>query len=159
MCNYAGTCKGICSQNLVYNFLIQLLPLQSSVFVVHFPNTFSQRNKAFTKGSSQNEIVPLLVIFHLPYSKYRGVKIVFTRVVIEIKIFHSRRLCSTCVALMQLVCGNRVCCCKLDQSYVLRNCRKISRSDIQNKFVDFGHISSQLTCLTKFYTRDRMSAI
>ena len=77
MRNYAGTCKGICSYNLVYNFLIQLLPLKSSVFVVHFSNAFWHGNEAFPKVSSQNEIVLLLVIFHLPYSKYRGVKICF----------------------------------------------------------------------------------
>ena len=34
MRNYAGTSKSIRSYNLVYNFLIKLLPLQSSVFVV-----------------------------------------------------------------------------------------------------------------------------
>ena len=34
MRNYAGTSKSICGYNLVYNFLIKLLPLQSSVFVV-----------------------------------------------------------------------------------------------------------------------------
>ena len=77
MRNYAGTCKSICSYNLVYNFLIQLLPLKSSVFVVHFSNAFWHGNKAFPKVSSQNGIVPLLVIFHLPYSKHRGVKICF----------------------------------------------------------------------------------
>ena len=58
MRNYAGTCNGICSYNLVHNFLIQLLSL------MHFSKAFSQGNKAFLKVSSQNEIVPLLVIFH-----------------------------------------------------------------------------------------------
>ena len=36
----AGTCKAICSYNLAYNFLRQILPLQSLVFVVHFSNAF-----------------------------------------------------------------------------------------------------------------------
>ena len=63
------TCKGICSYYLVYNFLIQFLSLKSLVFVVHFLNAFWHRNKAFPKGSSQNEIVPLLVVFHLPHRK------------------------------------------------------------------------------------------
>ena len=36
MRNYVRTCEGICSYNLVYNFLIELLQLQSPVFVVHF---------------------------------------------------------------------------------------------------------------------------
>ena len=66
-----------CSKNLVYNFLIYILPLKSSVFVGHFSNAFWHGNEAFPKGSSQNEIVPLLVVFHLPYSKYKGVKICF----------------------------------------------------------------------------------
>ena len=96
MRNYAGTCKDICSYNLVYNFLIQLLPLKSSVFVVHFSNAFWHGNEAFPKVSSQNEIVPFLVIFHLPHSKYRGAKICFYCAVIKIKIFHS--------------CGTRVMC-------------------------------------------------
>ena len=77
MRNYAGTCKGICSNNLVYNFLIQFLPLKNLVFVVHFSYAFWHGNEAFPRISSQNEIVPLLVIFHLPYRKYRGVKICF----------------------------------------------------------------------------------
>ena len=52
MCNYAGMCKGIYSYNLVYNFLIQLLLLQSSVSVVHFSNAFWHGNEAFLKGDS-----------------------------------------------------------------------------------------------------------
>ena len=35
MRNYAETCKGICGYNSVYNFLVYLLPLKSSVFVTH----------------------------------------------------------------------------------------------------------------------------
>ena len=35
------------SYNLVYNFLIYLLPLKSSVFVVHFSHAFWHRNEAF----------------------------------------------------------------------------------------------------------------
>ena len=77
MHNYAGIGSSICSCNLVYSFLIQLLRLQRSVFVVDFSNAFWHGNEAFPKGSSQNEIFPLLVIFHLAYSKYRGVKICF----------------------------------------------------------------------------------
>ena len=53
-----------CSYNLVNNFLIYLLPLKSSVFVVHFWNTIWHGNKAFLKSGSSNEIIPLLVIFH-----------------------------------------------------------------------------------------------
>ena len=132
MCTYAEMCKGICRYNLVYKFLIQLLPLKSSVFVVHFPNAFWHGNEAFPQVSSQNETVPLLVIFHLPYSKYRGVKICFYSCRYQNQNFslvsHSCRSCSirvalvsfvqhschTCVALMSLVshscwqCSTRV---------------------------------------------------
>ena len=129
MRNYAGTCKGICSYNLVYNFLMQLFPLKSLVFVVHFLNAFWHGNETFPKGSSQYEIVPLLVVFHLPYSKYKGVKICFyscryqnqsfslmshscrscsTRVVLVSFVQHS---CRTCVALVLLV--SHSCCTRV----------------------------------------------
>ena len=129
MRNYAGTCKGICSYNLIYNVLIQLLPLKSLVFVVHFLNAFWHGNETFPKGSSQYEIVPLLVVFHLPYSKYKGVKICFyscryqnqsfslmshscrscsTRVVLVSFVQHS---CRTCVALVLLV--SHSCCTRV----------------------------------------------
>ena len=107
MRNYTGTYKGICSYNLVYNFLIQFLPLKSSAFVVHFLNPFWHENEAFSKGSSQNEIVPLLVIFHLPYSKYKGVKICFYSCRYQNESFslvlHCCRSCSTRVALVSFV--------------------------------------------------------
>ena len=41
-----------CSYNLEYKFLIYLLLLKSSVFVVHFSNAFWHGNEAFPKGSS-----------------------------------------------------------------------------------------------------------
>ena len=44
-----GTWQGICSYNLVYKFLIQLLPLQSPVFVMHFLTAFWRGNEAFPK--------------------------------------------------------------------------------------------------------------
>ena len=81
MRNYAGTCKDIFSYNLMYKILIQLLTLQSSHFVVHSPKAFQDENEAFPKGRSYNKIASLFVIFHLPYSKYRGV----------LKWFHSFR--------------------------------------------------------------------
>ena len=40
MRNYARACKGICSYDLVYNFLIKLLPLKGLVFGVHVLNAF-----------------------------------------------------------------------------------------------------------------------
>ena len=100
--NYAGIYIVICSYNLMYNFLIQLLPLQSSVFVLHFSNVFWHGNKVFPKGSSQNEIVPHFVIFHLPYSKYRSVEVCFHSCRYQNQNFslvlHTCRSCSTRVA-------------------------------------------------------------
>ena len=130
MRNYAGTCKGICSYNLMYKILIQLLPLKSSVFVVHFSSTFWHWNKAFPQVSSQNVVVPVLLIFPMPYSKYRGVKICFYSCRYQNQNFslvsRSCRSCSTRVELVSLVshsdsscctCVARVwhSCCKLDQ--------------------------------------------
>ena len=107
MRNYAVTYKSICSYNLVSNFLMQLLPLKSSVFVVHFRNAFWYGKETFPKGSSQNEIVSLLVIFHLPYSKYRGVKKCFYSCCYQNQNFslvsHSCHLCSTRVTFVPLV--------------------------------------------------------
>ena len=106
MRNYAGTCKDICSYNLVYNFLIQLLPLKISVFVVHFSNAFSYGKKALAKVSSQNEIVPLFVIFHFPYCENMFLlhslskSKIFTRVTLTSFVQHS---CCTCVALVSLL--------------------------------------------------------
>ena len=115
MRNYAGACKRICSYNLMYNFLIQLLPLQSPVFVVHFSSAFWHGNEAFSKGSSQNEIVPLFVIFNLPYSKYRGVKICFCSCRYQnqnfVLVAHSCFSCSTHVVLVSFVqhsCRTRI---------------------------------------------------
>ena len=112
MRNYAGTCKGICNYNLVYNFLIQLLPLKNSVFVVHFSNAFSYGEEAFPKVSSQNEIVPLLVIFHWPYCENMFLLVllskskIFTRVALTsfVQVSHSCRSCSTRVALVSHLC-------------------------------------------------------
>ena len=104
MRNYTETCKGICSYNLVYNFLIQLLPLKSLVFVVHFSNAFWHGNEVFSKFSSQNEIVSLLVIFHLPYSKCKGVKVFLPVSLSKSKFF-------TCVAIMSFV--QHSCCTRV----------------------------------------------
>ena len=101
--NYAGTCKGICSYNLVYNILMQLFPLKILVFMAHFLNAFWHGKKAFPKSSSQNEIVPFLIVFHLSHSRYKGVKICFYSCRYKIKIFHSCLSCSIRVALVSLV--------------------------------------------------------
>ena len=106
--NYSVTCKSICSYyNLVYNFLMQLFSLESLVFVVQFLNAFRHGKETFPKSSSQNEIVPLLIVFHLPYSKYKGVKICFYSCRYQNQNFslvsHSCCQCRTLVAFMSLV--------------------------------------------------------
>ena len=112
MRNYAGTCKDICCYKLVYNFLMQLLSLQSSVFVVHFSNVFWHGNEAFPKGSFQNKIVPLLVIFHLLCSQYRGAKMCFHSCRYQNQNFslvsHSCRTLVVRVTLVSLLSGTRV---------------------------------------------------
>ena len=40
MRNYAETYKGIYGYNLVYNLFVYILPLKSSLFVVHFWNAY-----------------------------------------------------------------------------------------------------------------------
>ena len=97
MRNYAGSRKGICSYNLMQNFLVQLLRLKSSVFMVIFLNAFWYGNEVIPKGSSQNEVVPLLIVFHLPYSKHWGVKKLLLVSPLKSKIF-------TCVALVSNSC-------------------------------------------------------
>ena len=97
---------------ITYNFLIWLLPLKSSVFLVHFSNAFWHGNEAFPKVSSQDEIVPLLVIFHLPQSNYRGVKICSYLCCQQNQNFslvsHSCRSCITPISLVSHSCRTRV---------------------------------------------------
>ena len=132
MRNYAETCEGICSYNLVYNFLMQLFPLKSLVFVVHFLNALWHGKETFPKSNSQNEIVPLLLVFHLPYSEYKCAKICFyscryqnqnfslvshsccpcrTRGVSESLVSFVSHSCRTCVALVSLV--SHSCCIRV----------------------------------------------
>ena len=54
MRNYAETCKGICSYNLGYKLLRKLLPLKSSVFVVHFSNALWHGKEVLPNGSTYN---------------------------------------------------------------------------------------------------------
>ena len=111
---------------------------------------------AFPNRSSQNEIPPFLSLIHLPYSKYKGVKIYFylcryqnqkfsfvcrTRIVMQ-------RSCRTCVARLALVshlCRTRVasvslvllvlhlcylhlcCSCRTRVARVWRSCCKLDQ--------------------------------
>ena len=71
-------------------------------------NAFWHGNKTFRKGTSQHEIVPLLVVFQLPYSKYKCVKICFYPCRYQNQKFslvsHSCRSRSTRVALVTHSC-------------------------------------------------------
>ena len=154
MRNFSGACKvSTCKYNLGYNFLIYLLLLKSSVFVVHFLNAFWHGNEAFLKGSSQNEIAPLLVIFHLPYSKCRGVKICFYLCCYQNQNFsplsHSCCSCSTRVAPLPHSCRS----CRMRVARVVNQTRSancVFISIIQlivdlfpfNKFCLYIHYSS-----------------
>ena len=127
-----GAKTSTCSYNMVYNFLVYLLPLKSPVFVVQFQNAFWLRNNAFSKGSFQNEMVPLLIIFHLPYSKQGCANMLllvsllkskfFTRFALMLFVQHSccthvvrvalaLHLCHTCVACVSLVLHSFCSCC------------------------------------------------
>ena len=141
MQSYVGTCKGICSYNLVLSCLIQLLPLQSSTFVVYFSNTFWHVNQVFPKGSAQNEIFPLLLIYHLPFRSYRGVKICFHSCHYQNHCFSflSCRSCHTCVAHIALVSLVLHSCCSCLsrvalESLELYSCYKIDQIVLQVKF-------------------------
>ena len=105
--NYAGTCNGICNYNLIYNVLIQLLPLKSLVFVMRLLNAFWHGNERFPKISSEDKIVPLLVVFLFPYSKYKGVKICFYQCRYQNQNFshmsHSCHYCSIGIAVVSFV--------------------------------------------------------
>ena len=75
--------------------------------MVHFLNAFWHGKETFPKSNSYNESAPLLIVFYLPYSKYKGMKYVFIRVVIKIKIFHSCRTRVVRVALVLHLCRSR----------------------------------------------------
>ena len=129
------------------NSLIQILPLKGSVFVVHFSNAFWHENEAFPKVSSQNEIVPLLVIFHLPYSKYRGVKMFLFLLLSTSKFF-------TCVALVLFVqhsCRTRVFRVALGRTRVAF----VSGTRVLNQTRSFSRTCSvQLTYIFIFFILD-----
>ena len=81
--NYEGTWKSICSYNLVYNFLMQLFPLKSLIFVVHFLNALWHGKQRFPKSSSQNEIILLVIVFHLPYSMARHTILSWKKIILS----------------------------------------------------------------------------
>ena len=150
-------CKGICSYNLVYSFLIQLLSLKVQFFVVHFLNAFWHGNKAFPKGSSQNEIVAPLVVFHVPYRKYKGVKMCFYLCRYQNQnfslVWHSCRWCKTRVALVSHSCRScltRVAFVSLVSGTRVVNQTRSAASDLFHRFtqsIKFYRLQYQHRCL------------
>ena len=137
-----------CSYNLVYNFLIYLLPLKSSVFEVHFLIAFWHWNEAFPEGSSQNEVVCLLVIFHLEYSKCRGGKICFYSCNYQNQNFSPvSRSCCSCsnrVALVSFV-QHSCCTCVAVLSIVLHSCLLCRNRVAFVSFVSGARVVNQIT--------------
>ena len=106
--------KGICNYNLVYNFAIQLIAYSQIAFAIKkfsFCGALFKRILAWERGISKRqfiEIVPFLVVFRLPYSKYKGLKICFYWCRYQNQNFslvsQSCRSGSTCVALVSHSC-------------------------------------------------------
>ena len=121
MRKYARTCKGI---NIQLQSIVWLFDVPFAIKKFSFCG--ERGNEAFPKGGSWNQILPLLVIFHLPFDKYRGVKICFYSFCYQNQNFspvlHSCRLCSTRVALVLHSCLARVTLLLL-VSHSCRSCR------------------------------------
>ena len=110
MRNQAGTSKGICSYNLMYNFLKQLLPLNRSVFVVYFSNIFWDVKICFYSCRYQNQNFSL-VVYSCRSCSTRVALVSFvqhlcrtsvSRVSLLLLVPHSCRIC------VALVAGTRV---------------------------------------------------
>ena len=90
---------------------MQLFDIAFAIQKFNFCDVSFKRNlswkEAFPNGSSLNEILLLLVVIHLSYSKYKGVKIYFYLCPYQNHKFslvsYSYRSCSALVALASLV--------------------------------------------------------
>ena len=133
MRNYVGTCQRICSYHLVYNSLIQLLPLQCSVFLIHFSNVFWHGNEVFPKGSSQNEIVPCTLSFVIQL--IQGCENMFSLVPLSKSTFFTR------IALASFVSHSCRLCCKIEQI--------VPSSVVQTAFLRY----LENICNTRFFIR------
>ena len=103
MHNYVGTCKSFYDYNVVYNVLIEFLPLQSLVFVTHFQTYFDLGTMNFWKVIHRMKLF-LSLHFSICHIIIIGIwKYVFTCVVIKMKVFQSCRNCVVCIALVPLV--------------------------------------------------------
>ena len=89
MCNYARTCKGSYICNLLNNFLIQILPMKGSFFVMHPKRQILECN--FSSPCNLSFVIQLV----------QGCGNIFKLLVIKIKIF-------TCIAILLLVW--HLCC-------------------------------------------------
>ena len=74
MRNYAGRCKGI----LQLQSRVQLFDIAFAIKKFSFCGALFRRILAWKRDISKRyEIVTFFVVFHLPYSKFKGVKICF----------------------------------------------------------------------------------
>ena len=92
--------------------------------MVHFLNAFWHGKETFLKSSSSNEIFPLyyyMAIVHLPYSKYKDVKICCYSCRYKIRIFHSCRTRVACVVLVLRSCRS----CRTRVALVWHSCFKL----------------------------------
>ena len=122
--NYAGTCKGICGYDLVYNFLIQLLPLQNPVFMVHFSNAFWYGNEAFLKVVLKIKLLHSLQSFTCHMVNIGEWKYIFTRVVIKVFSLESHSCCSCSTRVVREALLSHSCrSCLTRVSLVLHSCR------------------------------------
>ena len=143
-----------CSYNLVYNFLINLLPLKSSVFVVLFSNAFWHGNETFQKVVLRMKLFLYLKSFTCHVVNIRVWKC-FCSCSYQNQNFslvsHSCRLCSARVALVLhwcSLCLTRVACvwrscCKLNYIHVymlLKEHVDISKDILVGCFLHFQNV-------------------
>ena len=115
MRSYAGTCKGIFqlqSRASVYFFSYSFCHYILQFLWCTFQTHFAMGNKAFPKSSFQNRIVPFLVIFHFPCSKYKVVEICFQSCRYQNQNFSIVSFsCCSCSTGVTLICFVQHSCC------------------------------------------------
>ena len=134
-------------------FLLRLLLSQISIFVVHFSNTFWYGNETFPSGSSQNEILLLLIMLHLPLVPYSCCSCRTH----DARVSFVLRWCRTRVTLVSLWSGTRVV--KQTRSFLItRNSIKVIKSINLEANFHKALVCKSLTILTdvRFYMLDRI---
>ena len=116
-------------------------------------------SETFPKGSSQNQIVPLLVVFHLPYHKYNGVKICFYSCGHQNQNFslvsHSCLSCSTRVVLVSLVSHPYRTCVALVLLVSHWRCIRVARLALVSLVSETSFVNQTRSVLkTVFYLYD-----